>query len=70
MKPHPIKSSWLTHAHYDAKKKLCTVKMKSGTYCGEISPAQWKAFHSTFQVEESSGKHFNANLRKLITKKV
>lgn len=66
----PIKSSWLEEAHYDDKAKLCTVKMKSGTYCGEISPEQWKAFESTFQEKESSGKHFNSHLRELITKKV
>jgi hypothetical protein len=69
-KPLAIKSSWLTHAHYDAKRKLCTVTMKSGTYCGEITPAQWKAFKATFQTEDSSGKHFNSHLRKLITKRV
>jgi hypothetical protein len=66
----PIKSSWLTHTHYDAKTKTCTVEMKSGTYRGEISPAQWKAFEATFQVEESSGKHFNSHLRKLRAKRL
>lgn len=70
MKSLPIKSGWLTSAHYDSKRKLCTVKMKSGTYCGEISSEQWKAFKATFQVEESSGRHFNSHLRKLITKRV
>jgi hypothetical protein len=27
-KPLPIKSSWLTHGHYDEKTKLCTVTMR------------------------------------------
>jgi len=70
IEPYPIKSSWLTHARYDAKTGVCTVTMKSGTYKGKISPEQWKAFKDTFQTKDSSGRHFNAHLRQLVTKKV
>ena len=69
--PRPIKSSWLTGAHYDAKEKTLTVHMKSGVYeYADVPQDVYDNFAATFQSAESSGKFLNTHLRRYGPKKV
>ncbi len=69
-KPTPIKSSWLSGAHYDPKTKLLTVHMKSGSYeYADVPPETYDGFAKTFQSSESSGKYLNEHLRQFYSRK-
>ena len=76
MQHKPIKSSNLHSGAYNAAtgRAEVTFKGKDGkagaTYVCEAMPAErWNAFEKTFDVDESSGKHYFANLRSMNWKK-
>jgi hypothetical protein len=69
-KSSPIKSSWLKGAHYDAKTKVLTVHMASGSYeYADVPPETYDGFSKTFQSDASSGKYLNEHLKGFYSKK-
>jgi KTSC domain len=71
LKLSPIKSSWLTGAHYDAESKVLTVEMQSGKYeYVDVPKNVYDDFAATFQTKDSSGSFLNSHLRKYSAKKL
>lgn len=71
LKLSPIKSSWLTAGHYNAKSKTLTVEMKSGKYeLSGVPKEMADKFAATWGEGESSGKFYSEHLRKYPAKKI